>query len=250
MRLDGKKDLNQLELNQISLNLGSNFEVFLNDLRWSFRKFSDELGVGIPENYIDLMIQDKIDLTQIAVRERFGSAYVIPPEFLREILESTRSRDVDNVLMSADSKIMNYILRELVHVPGSHFPESRELAKKSIAAFQAKHYEASQALATVVLDSLASQVIGKKIVSKIKYDSPEPILEELQSFAPLYRHSVLAPISAAFGFKANPSKFSRNQTVHNASQTALNQLNAIKSITLVCSLYFLSYFYPDMFKDK
>jgi hypothetical protein len=89
-----------------------------------------------------------------------------------------------------------------------------------------------------------NNVLGGKIVTTIKHDFPRPILEELETFGPVYRHSVLAPISEAFTHTNKTGAYSRNLTVHAASLSAINQLNALKSITLLSSIYILS------FRDK
>jgi hypothetical protein len=217
----------------------------------NFQKIYDRQIAQTPANYLELTIAEKMELTRLAVRGRFGATYVLPFEVIRIILKERKtSVSIDKTLLSHHPQIMNYILRELNKIPVDHYGEFRNLLYKSISAFQARHFEASQALATVVLDSLMNNVVGKKIVTTIRHEYPKPRLEEIETFQPIYRHSVLAPISEAFAHSTKLNTYSRNVTVHAASLSSINQLNALKSITLLSSIYILTFRDFDLFSNK
>lgn len=232
------------EASDISLGISysSHFETFLRNMNANFQKIYEWHKAQTPANNLELSIAEKIELTRLAIRGRFGTTYVLPLEVIKIILkESKSSVSIDKTLLSQHPQITNYILRELHKIPTDHYGEFRDLLHKSISAFQARHFEASQALATVVLDSLMNNVVGKKIVTTIRNEYPKPRIEELKTFQPIYRHSVLAPISEAFAHTTKINAYSRNVTVHAASLSSINQLNALKSITLLSSMYILTF---------
>jgi hypothetical protein len=217
----------------------------------NFQKLYDWHIAQTPANYFDLSIEEKIELTSLAIRGRFATTYVIPQDVLVQILKWKKSlRRINRCLKERHPQITNYILREIDEIPEEHFQEFRVLVKKAISAFHAGHFEASQSLATVVLDSFANQIVGRKIVTKIKHEFPKPVFEDLKTFQPYYAHAVLAPISAAFSHTTKLGAYSRNMTVHSASLSTINQLNALKAITLVSSLYLLTFYDPTILKTE
>ena len=233
------------------ISFASQFETYLRNLNANFQEISQWRFIETPSNFLGFTIIERDELITLAIRGRFAVTYVMPEGVLSQILANRRSlRRINKCLLTQNSQITNFILREIQSVPHDHYEEFRFLILKSISAFHGRHFEASQSLATVVLDSFAYHLMGKKIVTKIKYGFPKPDIEQLETFQPYFRHSVLAPISAAFSHTTKLGAYSRNMTVHSASLSTINQMNALKSILLVSSLYLLSYHDSELFQSE
>jgi hypothetical protein len=90
----------------LGISYSSHFETFLRNMNANFQKIYEWHKAQTPANYLELSIAEKIELTRLAIRGRFGATYVLPLEIIRIILkESKSSISIDKTLLSQHPKI-------------------------------------------------------------------------------------------------------------------------------------------------
>lgn len=220
----------------LAAQLKSNAETFSAMLKRSnFQALLVDLQRSTPFNFLDLMIQEQIDLIEISRDSRFGTVEILPKQVISELLSSKREISVINeILLDRRNEIME-MCREVSEALMDEllFRSYGSLFDKAIDALMDGHIEASQALSTNLWDTYLSEKMGReRMISKAKRMAPKPDIEELDDFAPIYAYASYAPAIAAYEADPRHNLYSRHATVHHISTKSANTLNSIKSLTI------------------
>jgi hypothetical protein len=201
----------------------------------SFQRLFEELGRNTPYNFADLLISQQLDLIEISKVFKFGTVEILPNPIILKVLEAQNDQGiVNNVLLEGKLDIFELsldIADALKQDP--KFKSYGILFDRAIAALSRGHVEASQALSTNLWDTYLCEKVGRlKMISKAKRLAPEPVIDELTDFAPIYAYASYAPAIASYEVDPRSDDYSRNGTVHHISTSSANLLNSIKSLTI------------------
>lgn len=220
----------------LAKQLKAGSEMFSSMLQTSnFQKLLATLGRNTPYNFSDILISEQLDLIEISKVYRFGTVEILPPSIISSLLESGNTPSlVNELLLDGKGEITDLCLEiaeALKLVP--LFADYGVLFEKGIDALQKGHFEASQALTTNLWDTFLCEKVGRNnMITKAKQLAPEPIVDDLIDFAPIYAYASYAPAIASYTVDPKSSDYSRNGTVHHVSTSTANLLNSIKSITI------------------
>ncbi len=201
----------------------------------NFQKLFEELGRNTPYNFADLLISQQLDLIEISKAFRFGTVEILPHPIIVNLLESkTDQAIVSTVLLESKREICELSLEvadALKEDP--KFQGYGILFDRAIEALSSGHVEASQALSTNLWDTYLCEKVGRiNMISKAKRLAPEPVMDELTDFAPIYAYASYAPAIASYEVDPRSGDYSRNGTVHHISTSSANLLNSIKALTI------------------
>jgi hypothetical protein len=250
------KDLANLNLDSIVKSLAES-QVFYSKFleRGEFTKILESATRNRPYNFANLRISSQIDLIDISCTCIFGTFDSIPENVIDSILKIGVSHEgIDEILLSKSKEIIRFVLNSIHEI---HIHEGREFSFlnmliKSISAFEEGHFEASQSLSTVIWDSYLSNHFRLRrryggIASEVKRDSPPFDIDKASDFETLYAQVAYGPITASYIESNKSSKYSRNATVHNANSRTLNELNAVKSLTIASGILQYSWRKGDLY---
>lgn len=201
----------------------------------SFQKLLEGLSRNTPYNFADLLISQQLDLIAISKEFRFGTVEILPHPIIVKLLESQNDQGiVSNVLLEGKQEIFELsfeIADALKEDP--KFQSYGILFERSIESLSSGHVEASQALSTNLWDTYLCEKVGRlKMITKARQLAPEPVMDELTDFAPIYAYASYAPAIASYEVDPRSGGYSRNGTVHHISTSSANLLNSIKSLTI------------------
>lgn len=193
-----------------------------------------------PSNYAGLTDAEELSLLKASFRCVFGTYNAIPESVVRAIaaVESPKDQDVDAVLIDASQAVLETCKAALTDVAddAERVAIEREHARLSLRAteaYAAGHYAPAQALATTTWDScLASRWGGNKTQNAMKHDIGTPDVDGTETFLHLYLKASHVPALKALRTKRLDKKYSRDGTVHHASEKQYTDLNALKAITV------------------
>lgn len=220
----------------LAKQLKASSDVFSSMLKVSnFQKLLVELGRNTPYNFVDMLISEQLDLIEISKVYKFGTVEILPQRTISNLLESKNDLvAVNNVLLDEKGEIFNLCLEVADALKEDSIFESYGiLFERSIEAISKGHAEASQALSTNLWDTFLCEKVGRSnMISKAKQLAPQPVIDELTDFAPIYAYASYAPAIASYELDPKLGDYSRNATVHHISTKSANLLNSIKSLTI------------------
>jgi hypothetical protein len=250
------KELANLNLDSMVKSLAES-QVFYNKFleRGEFKKIFESATRNRPYNFANLRISSQIDLIEISYNCIFGTFDSIPENVITSLLDVGVSLEgIDDILLSNSKEIVEFITNSINEI---HIHEGREysffnMLLKSIKAFEDGHFEASQSLSTVIWDSYLSNHFRLKrrnggIATEVKRDAPAFDINKANDFETLYARVAYGPIIASYIESNQSTKYSRNGTVHNANSQTLNNLNAIKSLTIAAGMLQYSWRKGDLY---
>ena len=195
-----------------------------------------------PDNFSTLSMEEEYRLVQMALVHRFGCLEALPPDVIRELLGISSTgpgqATVMEVLARRGREITAQCARALdALVEGDVDTDLASLARKAADALQGGHEEAAQALATAVWDTFLtsrSDKFQKRIGAN--WGGPKHELSEDDTLVTFYWKAWLGPASAANTHHRLSHDYSRNGTIHHASQTRYGLPHAIQALTIATSL--------------
>jgi hypothetical protein len=249
------KDLANGNLDSIVKNLAESqmfYSKFLE--RGEFSRILESATRNRPYNFANLRISSQIDLIEISSNYIFGTFDSIPDTVINSVLEAGESLEaINEIILSNSAEILRYISNSIHE---AHIHEGREFSYfkmliKSMSAFEEGHFEACQTLSTVIWDSYLNNYLKLKrrnggIITEIKKDSPPFDIDKASDFETLYARVAYGPMISSYIESNQSLKYSRNATIHNASPLNLNELNAMKSITISSGILFYSWRKGDL----
>jgi hypothetical protein len=161
-------------------------------------------------------------------------------EIVTEVLAASDRRAKVDVLISHADQIVEDCKTVLGEVQHESLSGQKPLAVKALRAFEAGHYEAAQALAVVVTETVVTRAFEYESYTKIKravsFEPDDVYIRELRA------HAALAPIEVFFttwhpgsGTPA-PEVLSRHVSVHQADEEHYSRGDAVVAVLLVTSV--------------
>ena len=243
----------------------------------------------LPSNVIQLTVDEKAEVTRLAGDEQLCLAWVPGIDLTRQLLAAPDASSREHALVEHSDEILTACAEALtgredprraaalselasqagLSVPTSEVPGTVVLIQEVIAAARSGYYASAQALATCVLDSVATQYLtsnepGTKVHSKVKRTierSTETqilamiVVDALTAFESSYRGRAtwqqppVAPRTgsdllpggppeeqSAAAATEGPTAYSRHATVHAARPEVFTPATALKSILLATSI--------------
>jgi hypothetical protein len=194
-----------------------------------------------PSNFADLTIEKQIKLVEISLDHSFGTLEALPAATIEEILETAESGTVvEEVLADSAMVIGEHCGESLAGVGADVDPDGlARLALEAVEALSSKHYAATQALSTVVWDSLlTARWDGKGFATRIKASTKTAIsrVHEDETIREFYWKAWLGPSVVAYQRSQLGYEYSRNGTVHHASPQRYGKAHAVQALTIATSL--------------
>lgn len=194
-------------------------------------------------------------LTQVARDEQLCLAWVPDPPLVRELLtaENATAREVllveraSEVLTSCARAAATMALEEPEDKPDQLADIARLLAA-SIASAEAGHFEAAQALATCLIDTVLTQHVSRRPGQAHSYVKRTLRRSEQQQLLAFVIADVLTAVDSSFrqhaawpknARRASPpavAPYSRNGTVHAAMTGTFTEATSLKAILLATSM--------------
>jgi putative ubiquitin-RnfH superfamily antitoxin RatB of RatAB toxin-antitoxin module len=197
---------------------------------------SDALRLVTPTNLVDLSVEEWLRLVDVAVEQRMGVAWVPRVEVLRALLDAPDEVRRTRVVEASADGIVADCAAALRDVDGERFVDLAGFGLRAVAAFEAGHPEAAQALAANVLDSaLHLFAEGPRVVLRTVrgWDAVEE--QQVLSLRFLRLQLAVAGIPMAYQhYKAGSGDagFSRNGTAHAVNEALYTRANAARALSL------------------
>lgn len=245
------------------------------ELDRTFRKmFKDLSGIvrvlksnrdNYPDNWMDIddllgenPEVDDDDIDQLVLHDGMPTAWVLPQELLHKIILCRTRSERESLILKNKAAIELQCIDVLDGVTGDIWEIGQDelkdvtlLARRAIEAHQQGHFEASQSLATVIIDSILRYFHSttlrhdsKKFAGK--FDSESIMLTSYLVFAPLY--AAHFPFWREEGDDPKAYPYNRHVSVHAASTAQYSQLHALIAIMNMTSLILFTEIFADVDK--
>jgi len=194
-----------------------------------------------PANFKDLDFEQQIQLVELSLEHSFGSLEALPSGAIADLLACDGDTStVEEVLADHAQNIAEHCIDVLSNVPRADDPDDcASLAADAATALVAGNFAGTQALATVVWDSLLSaRWNGRGFTSKIKASTSTSIshVDQAETLYEFYWKAWLGPAVVAYSRPQLGSAYSRNGTVHHASPSRFGKPHAVQALTIATTL--------------
>ena len=209
--------------------------------KFPFKEILAELGRETPYNFADLLLQEQLELISLAAKHSFGIVECIPTETLREILTVKENESsISNVLVEHEANILDscFEIASNIISEGSGKEVYASLLIQGIDCMKSGIYAPAQAILTILWDSyLVEESRSRKPITQIiETRIAKGDLLAVNSLSDIYTHAAYAPAVSAFQKNPFRSGYSRNGTIHYATQDQFNEGNAICALTVATGL--------------
>ena len=186
-------------------------------------------------------MQEQLELISLAAKHSFGIVECIPTETLREILTVKENESsISNVLVEHEANILDscFEIASNIISEGSGKEVYASLLIQGIDCMKSGIYAPAQAILTILWDSyLVEESRSRKPITQIiETRIAKGDLLAVNSLSDIYTHAAYAPAVSAFQKNPFRSGYSRNGTIHYATQDQFNEGNAICALTVATGL--------------
>lgn len=231
--------------NEFASQLSSHFSDIINfqreQLSRSFAGIAQLVESWLPPNWKGVPAPSKELLQAILLDEGLPLAWVPPAPILRRLFAAPTPQRRREVIGRAWQPIIRAAASELDEIKLSRLRQDVHFAHQVVAALQSRNYEAGQALASNLLDTLLRKefdrsdrvlITGQKDRFKIDdYDYPLPVALVLGGIWGCH-----SEFRGGQGGGPIPNRYSRHASVHAVSRKQYSRVNAVISLMHVTAL--------------
>lgn len=199
------------------------------------------------------------EIDEVVVRDGIPTAWVIPQDLLHQMLLCRDKQERCHLLQKNKtliiqrcSDLLDGVTGEVWEIGQDEFDDITVLAKKAVKAYQSGHFEASQSLATSVIDTLLRYFHGTTLNNdrksfKATLDVESTRLASYIVFGPLY--TAYAPFWRDQGHVPEDYPYNRNVSTHAASTSQYSKLHALFAVMNMTAIVIFTGVFGDVDVD-
>jgi hypothetical protein len=206
------------------------------------------LGRLVPANLDSLPIEDWGRLQQLSRDEGLALAWAPRPTLVAALLEAPDATAREQLLLDAEADVLEDCAACLDEVTHPDVVGLAAFVREAVAACRAGLHAPAQALATNVVDTVASHHLdrvatstfaGKGVSQRIKAAFGEPLGDDdcLRAWRfGLVGAAVFAAYREGYDYRARGSAYNRHGTVHCVNPGVYRKVNALRAVLLATTL--------------